>query len=553
MKDDVIQLLAKREILDYPRFEVNNPEEKYICSIAAVLKMKNRIYADSFLKDFGDILSEKKLPLFSLDNISKIYFVWLINKGFCKNILYLAQHLRKDALVDEKLWEIILKESTNYNSQEMYAIFNILQRILRVNNDCIPTKTITELFKMQFVRKELPNDVVEIQKYVSKKFNIFFNIIKNYPLNDDEIMHILYQHFRRFSCIYNIQNKYKKEFLSFLKVILGQNIKYIFSLSFLSLEKVFYIYQVKPEFFKGLKIPIGNKLYMHENITEHLNTQSFEMSGVFFQKYLSLDENEKPLFWYALNGGSIRKYNDLPITITKKGTFQFLKTRKTDYGTTLTEAIVIAEFESRGISHEFARNASKLLRFKDKNINNYYFEQFISLYNKGLDEFYVEGVFDYMRNHNFYENKNRKFKNKTLNHIMIDVDAWHESLNIINELRYCRRKNFPYPENIKEKSFEFQNNTFLFKPLKNDKALYIEGRTMHHCVFTYRNNCMLHDEIIYSLQQQILPNRYERLLTIEVHKNRIIQIRGKYNRRATEEEMEVIKHWADESSFRIAV
>ncbi len=67
-----------------------------------------------------------------------------------------------------------------------------------------------------------------------------------------------------------------------------------------------------------------------------------------------------------------------------------------------------------------------------------------------------------------------------------------------------------------------------------------EGRTMHHCVGGYAWECRAGKLAIFSM----LLNG-TRVLTIEVDvlQKRIVQIRGKFNRPATDEELDVIEEW----------
>lgn len=94
--------------------------------------------------------------------------------------------------------------------------------------------------------------------------------------------------------------------------------------------------------------------------------------------------------------------------------------------------------------------------------------------------------------------------------------------------------------------------------LTNSRALHDESYEQDHCVFTYLHQCKSGFSRILSVrwyQMQggnaaVIVNR----ITIEVapSSNQIVQIRGKHNRVATKQEMEIIRTWAGEHGVTIS-
>lgn len=95
--------------------------------------------------------------------------------------------------------------------------------------------------------------------------------------------------------------------------------------------------------------------------------------------------------------------------------------------------------------------------------------------------------------------------------------------------------------------------------LTNNRLLADEGRTQRHCVLTYTSLCLQGRSRIVSLRwfgvvdHVEIPTRELSRLTLEVSpaQRSIVQIRGKMNRGATEEEMRAVRHWAGDQGLKI--
>lgn len=95
--------------------------------------------------------------------------------------------------------------------------------------------------------------------------------------------------------------------------------------------------------------------------------------------------------------------------------------------------------------------------------------------------------------------------------------------------------------------------------LTSNRALADEGQKQRHCVYTYTEQCLSGRTCIVSLRWYAVASRAEvashelERITVEVSPStrRVVQIRGRLNRRATEEEMKGIRHWAGVHGLRI--
>lgn len=88
--------------------------------------------------------------------------------------------------------------------------------------------------------------------------------------------------------------------------------------------------------------------------------------------------------------------------------------------------------------------------------------------------------------------------------------------------------------------YDYSQN-FVFKQLKEYAEFEAEAAKMKHCIRSYWSHCT---EFERKTSIWSLSNRAEKILTIQLVNNEIVQVRGLCNRRATEEEKKVIEHWA---------
>jgi len=76
--------------------------------------------------------------------------------------------------------------------------------------------------------------------------------------------------------------------------------------------------------------------------------------------------------------------------------------------------------------------------------------------------------------------------------------------------------------------------------LTSGAQLHAEGDALEHCVAGYGPRCVAGHSAIFSLQRE-----GKRIATIELdpHSRRLVQVRGKHNRGATDEELAIVNHW----------
>ena len=102
---------------------------------------------------------------------------------------------------------------------------------------------------------------------------------------------------------------------------------------------------------------------------------------------------------------------------------------------------------------------------------------------------------------------------------------------------------------------EYKKENYVIKQLKTNRELIMEGQTLKHCVGGYTNNCILRGSFIFSLRIYFHDTELDSvvetpLITTEVNKNRILQMKGTRNRACNEVERFIINEWRRE--FKIS-
>ena len=149
---------------------------------------------------------------------------------------------------------------------------------------------------------------------------------------------------------------------------------------------------------------------------------------------------------------------------------------------------------------------------------------------------------------------NLSMKGRTPGALLRQVFRWHRELsksnvNQIQQWSPCGLKPLRFVEGSAKKG---NKKTWTIRELLGARALQVEGRQLRHCVASYAQSCSRGVSSIWTLEMES-KSELKKLVTIEVRNSAkaICQVRGKLNRRATEQEMQVIGRWATQTGIRI--
>ncbi|MEM7315449.1 MAG: PcfJ domain-containing protein, partial [Planctomycetota bacterium] len=134
------------------------------------------------------------------------------------------------------------------------------------------------------------------------------------------------------------------------------------------------------------------------------------------------------------------------------------------------------------------------------------------------------------------------------------MHTWHKQLASDNTQieAVWRRSGFP--------EFDFREGQsqsiklWTIRELLSREALIIEGRKMNHCVASYSQRCQSSGCSIWTMEVETIGGR-KKMLTIEVQNSsgRIVQARGKANRRAKPQELAILRRWTAETGLTLGV
>lgn len=304
----------------------------------------------------------------------------------------------------------------------------------------------------------------------------------------------------------------------------------------------------------------------------------YEVPEFMFQAWThnkqEIDATHFEWFIHLAHGKSARNLLNFPIPITKKMAHEFISTPFPGYS--ISDAIRRCQVLGMGGSPRLA-DAIMMSRLRHQFTNNDFWmtviQFFIDTPMFNIDE--VGAVIDYINEKKYVSNRTIvngiptyrpempgfTMKGRNIEALIRDTHNWHKELtqlqrqaraNNINNYSYkpdltsTWEFSFIKPFHLTEGSKE-KLKTWDVIEIKNAADLYDEGKSMHHCVYSYLSSCLSGKCFIFSLRLF-----GERMATIEVRDNRAVQIRGPYNKRPTDKEISIINQWANLRNIEIA-
>lgn len=283
-----------------------------------------------------------------------------------------------------------------------------------------------------------------------------------------------------------------------------------------------------------------------------------------------IEDDPKFRKWYLHlgKGKNIRTVEDLPIPFTKKMAHFFCQA-PSHYK--VNEAIRFGQILSLGGDERLA-DAVRETRLCREYSNEEFWESVIRWFIEQpmFDYSHVAPVIDYLQNQK-YTNRNviangilrqegpaqpgLSMKKRDPEALLRQVEEWHTQLG-----REKKAGNFNWTHSsIPDfEMWEGQENSksrrlWTIRELCSSNALKDEGRIMRHCVASYAHSCNSGNCSIWTLEKTSNSGK-EKLLTLEVstRSKQIVQARGKFNAKATAQEMNIIHRWTIVSGLSIS-
>lgn len=176
--------------------------------------------------------------------------------------------------------------------------------------------------------------------------------------------------------------------------------------------------------------------------------------------------------------------------------------------------------------------------------------------NPMLDLAQIGPIVDYIQWRRAEDEEDFSMKGRTAGALLRDVEEWHTQLHrakvVTGELftpSGIPHYHKAYRERIKGNYVEIH---WRITEILSGKELADEGRALHHCVYSYSFSIQRGTTSIWSMTREEGGNT-ERRITIEVNNKsrRIMQARGRYNRRTDIDEFRAMNEWANKSGLSI--
>ena len=201
----------------------------------------------------------------------------------------------------------------------------------------------------------------------------------------------------------------------------------------------------------------------------------------------------------------------------------------------------------------FERKKNIYKQFVD---NEKYFRLMVYLLKHNLSVNDCQEIFDFFSNVSIYAQSNTRASGRNLprgsflyiNEEIVMIDDFFKRsignvINMSNEWHLARtlarNVNIKAPSDWDKRFEDYEMGRFKVQELNTSNLLSAEGKAMGHCVGSYAFRCGRGDCNILSLKRDD-----GRLLTMEVVKDKIVQIKGKHNRSPNEYEIEVVRNIA---------
>jgi len=273
----------------------------------------------------------------------------------------------------------------------------------------------------------------------------------------------------------------------------------------------------------------------------------FDVCPVLEKNFYTLNEKENIWLLHVLHGNNLCSAEALPLPINKKAA-HLLMSYNALFGTSISQTFLYAQLCAMGADYNMALAILRSEIGRQMDQFNFWNETIFFFINNKINHLEISTFVDFI-NYKKQQNENYSMKGRTVNGMYREMALWHVQLGTFN----FQNNMFVKWQRNNIKDFELLTDTgrYIITQLLTSKSLFEEGQAQHHCVFTYTRNCVTGISSIFSLRFIDINKLMTRMLTIEVSNNRIVQIKGKFNRNPNETERAIVSKWAKEQGVRM--
>lgn len=392
----------------------------------------------------------------------------------------------------------------------------------------------------QKIKNLLENDKIELKDIQDPRIKTFFDAKKGVLENKD------YRDFLEFLQLIDKKSKLLQNPTSHFLPNLGQiNSNKLLDALFL----VFNNRHKTLQSLKDWKAESKNIYKQFASLVRHLYTP-YKLPLFFDSAWFSGKEVEMSWWFFVAGGGNIRKAPNLPIELTKKQAHWVMQSPESY---SVTQALRYGQI--MGLQEDKRLVEAVLATKLGREFQNEEFWMsviFMFLNNPMMDRHLLPQVVDYIEFQKFAPNAphpGMSMKGRNPQALLDEVEAWHNKVSRERGTGYMEW----HPTGIggfhHVETFQNRPRHWTIEELTNSKLLSDEGRTMHHCVASYKYSASQGRCSIWSLKCD-----GERIITIEVNNSNrlIVQARGKFNKMPDGKAVEMIRKWATSQELGIS-
>jgi hypothetical protein len=505
-----------------------------------------------FLKAYCSVLRASKMPFFSLNWMIESYQRWKINKDIFKYLLKLSKCIDRQNLTSDFCAYILSKpQVAPLAGEDVYARYYTLgyalkQKVIMTSKGEISYPLVSYLLSnetsnrnIDVIKNEFANDLESPLKILFKHMD---KMLKN-GVNAVDIVSSMQMHFRRIGAGRSATLEYL-EFIDVLYEKLPPHFMFVLASDYI--DQMYLLFKMNKSRFREWNEVFGDEIDGGK-LLRSIIAQA-ELPPLIVDRFCDIRISQQEKLWVGqlYSGIQLQNHTDLPLRMTRRAIMYLYKLE--DNEMSISQALVYSLLMSQ-LKHKWycTRVALSIRNF---NNSEYWVKAMAILFNRGLELMHVTQVMDYLRRRVLEEGRFIDIKHIKIEKLLKDISDWHEELATISEINYEKKRNRKLANSgIEDFNILFDEQKYFIVQLKNSMELAHEGRTLRHCVSSYKNDCIKGLSYIFSFGKIDEFQKKTALLTCEVQENSIIQVRGLYNRSPTDYEKEIIRIWAQESGL----
>lgn len=263
--------------------------------------------------------------------------------------------------------------------------------------------------------------------------------------------------------------------------------------------------------------------------------------------------NEKYIQWFLhlAKGQNLRTAPNLPFPMTKAMVHHCLQAPSS---MSIAQALRYGQMKTMGANKRLIESTLQT-HLGRVFVNEEFWKTFLDFIcqQEFFDPSLVGNLVDYIQHQKFSPNApqpNLAMRGRSLQNLVAESEAWHLRIQKVRGKHYEEWKpQAALPFSKEEKSGE-KINLWTVEELTNSKALEDEGRTMKHCVASYRYSCSKGTCSIWSVKLN-----GTRMATIELSNQTktVVQAKAKMNAPVEAKAFQTLREWAAMNGYALRV